>query len=141
MSTWRTISAEEVFSAEERAQSPALANAGATIEGVLQRIVAGCRESVRSGGNYVDPRPGTIPDQLREEVISIAAWRSLMKIPKLDALMSKQRQSDYDQALAKMDMIASNDPKRPRIGAANVSVSTIPGQKARAKGYGKMGTT
>lgn len=140
-STWRTITAEEVFSAEERAQSDVLANAGATIEGVLQRVVGGCRESVRAGGNKVDLRPGTIPDQLREEVIAIAAWRSLMKLPGLDALMTKQRESAYDDAIKRMDLVASNDPNRPRIGRPPNSVAVVPGRKVKTTSFDKLAST
>lgn len=108
MNNWRTITGLEIFSAEERAQSDVLSNAGATIEGELQGVVNEARDCIQAQGTVLGP-VGTIPDQIRQHVAAIAVWRSLGKLPGLDALMTKARQEMHDEGARKLEAVASGE--------------------------------
>jgi predicted NBD/HSP70 family sugar kinase len=124
--SWSAITAVEVlqeFNPKEAAQIATIQGAADNLTPILARIVNAARACVIAGGGQVD-QAGKIPDQLREDVISIARWRWLISLPEVnETLQSKNRRDDYDSAMKRMDDVAAGKikielPTAPIVQAA-----------------------
>src|SRR6266853_1597626 len=113
--SWSAIAAAEVlqeFNPKEQAKLAEIQAAVDNLTPILGRIVNMVRGTIVAGGGRVD-QPGTIPDQLREDVIAVARWRWLISLPAQegDTLQSKQRQAVHDDAMKRFDKIAAGSVK------------------------------
>jgi len=86
---WSSIASAEVLAQFTPAERAVLNNiqainptATTTMDGILASAVATARGCIAAGGNPLD-LAGTIPDQIRQDVISIARWRWLTSFPHL----------------------------------------------------------
>lgn len=112
--SWSVIAESEVLEEFNSKENSAINNIqGATdnLAPILQRIVNMARSCVVAGGSQVD-QPGTIPDQLRPDVIAIARWKWLVALPKIgEALQSKERKQAHDDGMKRMDDVAAGKIK------------------------------
>jgi hypothetical protein len=112
--SWAAITADEVlqeWNEKEQLKVQEQQAAADNLPDILVRVVNACRGCVRAGGGQVGPA-GTIPDQLREEVIAIARWRLLLALPDVsDAILSKSREKAHDDAVKRFDAVAAGDIK------------------------------
>jgi hypothetical protein len=98
--SWNTIGISEVLdelSPQEAAAFNSVQGASATQANILTRVVNMARGCLKAGGNQLDAA-GTVPDQLRNEVIDVTLWRWLKKFPALKNLQTKERQDAADAA-------------------------------------------
>ena len=108
---WSTIAITDVLDE----LSPQEATAFNTIQGqsttqsnILTRVVNEARGAIRAGGNEMDAE-GTIPDQVRNDVIDICIWRWLKKYPALKQFQTKDRKDAYDEAKKKLNDLSKKD--------------------------------
>src|SRR5579863_94327 len=106
--SWNTIATTDVLdelSPQETAAFNAIQGASTTQDNILTRVVNSARGSLKAGGNQLDV-PGTIPDQLRNDVIDITLWRWLKKFPALKNLQTRERKDSYDDAMTRLQDVA-----------------------------------
>jgi hypothetical protein len=112
---------------------------GATdkLPAILARVVNMVRGFIIAGGGRVD-QPGTIPDQLREDVIAVARWRWLIALPASDdkALQSDARKAAHDDAMKRFDKVSTGDvkvelPAAPLATAAPGNAIEVASSQAR----------
>ena len=111
--SWSIIDESEVleeFNSKENAAINSIQGATDNLAPILQRVVNAARGAIVAGGGPVD-QPGTIPDQLRGDVISIARWKWLIAIPNNDSLQSKNRKEAHDDAMKRLDQVAEGKIK------------------------------
>lgn len=108
---WSTIAITDVTDE----LSPQELNAFNTIQGqsttqsnILTRVVNEFRASIEAGGNQLDAA-GTVPDQLRNQVIDVCLWRLLKKFPALKALQTDIRKDAYNEAMKTLKEISKKD--------------------------------
>lgn len=98
--SWSTIAATEVlqeFTPQEQAALNAIQGASTQLAAILARAVNAARGHIIAGGNATGP-DGTIPDQVRSDVIAIARWQWLISFPQLKALQTDARKAANDEA-------------------------------------------
>jgi hypothetical protein len=142
---WNAITVDDVlseFNPTEQAKINAIQNAVDNLTPILSRAVNAARGSIIAGGNPVDAA-GTIPDQLRPEVIAIARWRWLVALPGVnEALQSKDRRAAHDDAMKRLDDVAARKIKveLPGVGGAPVNAVAVarPGRKVDPGAFDKM---
>lgn len=106
--SWNTISISDVLdelSPQEATAFNTIQGTSATQTNILTRVVNMTRGSLKAGGNQLDA-PGTIPDQLRNEVIDLTLWRWLKKFPALKNLQTTERKEAADAARATLQEVA-----------------------------------
>jgi len=132
--SWSTIAEADVLSEFNSAEQTAIvAQQGAidNLGAILTRVVNATRSSVLAGGGQQD-QPGTVPDQLREEVIAIARWRWIISLPKIDeTLQSESRKQAYVDAVARLDKVAEGKikievPSTPIATTAPTNAVAVP---------------
>lgn len=112
--SWSTITAEEVleeFTPSEKAIIEAISGSTTGLAAILDRAVGSARGSMLAGGNRV-AADGTIPDQVRPEIIAMARWRWITSLPKSGlALATEARKDAYREALELFKEIARGEVK------------------------------
>jgi len=112
--SWLPITSDEVlqeFNPKEVAAITNIQGAADNLTPILLRVVNAARACVLAGGGQVD-QPGTIPDQLRNDVITIARWRWLISLPQVnETIQSKNRRDDYDASMKRLDEVAAGKVK------------------------------
>lgn len=113
--SWSAITADEVleeFNPREQAKINELQGSEDNLDSILGRVVNMVRGCVTAGGGRVD-QPGTVPDQLREDVIAIARWRWIISLPASDdkTLQSDARKAAHDDAMKRLDKVSAGDIK------------------------------
>jgi hypothetical protein len=86
------------------------------LAGILGNVIAEVQASILVGGNQIG-QSGSVPDQIREDVIAMARWKWFASLPKTD-LQSDFRRQQYDEALKRLGNI--------RKGAEKVEVPLNP---------------
>jgi hypothetical protein len=131
--SWSIIQSSEVLAQFTPAEQAVLNNmqainltATTAVDGILAGAVATARGCIAAGGNPLD-LAGTIPDQIRQDVISIARWRWLTSFPQLKALQTKDRAEAAKDGQARLDNIAAGKIK-VETAANGGDASTIPTQ-------------
>ena len=79
------------------------------LSGILANVIAEVQASILVGGNQID-QIGTVPDQIREDVISIVRWKWFASLPKTD-LQSDFRRQQYDEAVKRLGNIRNGSEK------------------------------
>jgi hypothetical protein len=105
---WNTIATSDVLNEFTPAEQSALQSIqGASIDlgAILTEAVNAMQGAVLAGGNQVG-QPGTVPDQLRREVVAIARWNWLASFPTLKALQSDARKQAHDDAQKRLDDVS-----------------------------------
>jgi len=107
--SWSTIAESDVLTEFNSKENSAINNIqGATdnLAPILQRVVNAFRDAIVAGGNQVD-QAGTIPDQLRMDVIAVARWKWVVALPKVgEMLQTKERKDAHDDAMKRMDEVS-----------------------------------
>ena len=106
---WNTIDADAVlaeFTPAERATLENIQGATDNLGSILTNVVAVARGSIRAGGYAVDA-DGTIPDQLRSDVIALARWKWLISFPQMKAMQTEARKAAAELAQKHLDDCAN----------------------------------
>jgi hypothetical protein len=98
----------EILPDEVNALNTIQGSAG-VLAGILANVIAEVQASVLVGGNQIG-QSGTVPDQIREDVIAIARWRWFSSLPKTD-LQSDFRRQQYDEAVKRLAAIRKGEEK------------------------------
>jgi hypothetical protein len=119
--SWQVITSDEVLQEWNTKEPELIQNQQAAqdnLPAILERVVNATRSCVIAGGGRLD-QAGTIPDQLREEVIAIARWRLLLSLPEVnESILSKSRKDAYDDAIKRIDLVAKGEIKIELPGQA-----------------------
>jgi predicted NBD/HSP70 family sugar kinase len=149
--SWTAITSAEVlqeWNTKEPLAIKAQQAAADNLPAILARVVNKVRDSVLAGGGRVD-QAGTIPDQLREEVIAIARWNLLLSLPEVsEPLLGKARRSAYDDAMKRIDLVSKGEikiavPANPLSVSAPGHAVSVPraGRDVKPCGFDKMGSS
>ena len=110
---WSTISDAEVlnqFTAAEQAQLNNNQGTGGNLAAILAQVVNAARGAILAGGNQLDAA-GSIPDQVRPDVIAIARWNWLKSFPQLKAMQTDNRRKAAESAQERLAAITTGQPK------------------------------
>lgn len=142
---WNAIQAADVQN-EILPDEVAVLNAVEGGASVLPTILANCLAEVQAqilvGGNQVG-QPGTLPDQIRSDVIAFVRWKWFCALPKTD-LQSDFRKAQYEEAIKRFTSIREGKekveiPANPQntIGPSNRMQAIRTGP--RNQDWGEMG--
>lgn len=97
-----------------------------SLTGILSNVVNAARGNIVAGGNQLGP-DGTVPDQLRSEIIAIARWKWLISFPVLKSMQTSVRKDAAKDAQDLLNLVASQSPSRPRVELpdAGTAVATV----------------
>ena len=115
--SWTTITSDDVLSEFTPIETAALQNIqGVTdnLDVIVTRVLKKIRSMIKGGGNQLDQTGNTIPDGLVEEAIAMARWKWITSFPALKFLASDARKTANDDAMERLQNIASQDPARER---------------------------
>lgn len=76
---------------------------------ILSTCIAEVQAQVLVGGNQIG-QPGTIPDQIRSDVIAFVRWKWFCSLPKTD-LQSDFRERQHDEAIKRFTSIREGKEK------------------------------
>jgi hypothetical protein len=126
---WNSLTLDDVdMTPDEKAIMDNLSGNTSQLQNILSRTVAATRGSIIGGGNRLGP-DGTIPDQLRQEVIDIIRWQWINAFPQLRSLASESRQKLHDDARATINSVAKG---QIRVEVPPTSISAVaPGNAAQ----------
>lgn len=148
---WSSINESDVlteFNPLEQAQLEKIQGVTDNLPAILGRVVNSTRSNILAGGGRVDA-DGTIPDQLRSDVIAIARWLWLISLPDVnEAIQSKNRKAAFDAAQSRMDDVANGKlkvevPLNPEATTAPANAVAVPraGRKVHTRGFERMGSS
>ncbi len=148
--SWNGITTADVleeFTPQEIAALNGLQGGQENLAPILGRVVNAARGSIIAGGNRLGPE-GTVPDQLRGEIIDIARWRWLISLPQMQRLQSAPRQAAFESAKATLEGVSKGEirievPPNAMAQAAPVNaVATVRrGRRVRTESFDKLGET
>ena len=108
---WNPIATDDVMSEFSQAEQSSLsglgdvAGAAGDVTQILNNVIATVHDACLAGGNVVSIVAGTVPDQLRANVIAIVRWRWLSSSPLLDQFKTKDRESLYNDAMSRLEKV------------------------------------
>ena len=111
---WETPTADDVlgeFTPTENAAIQQLMGGGpmfstTKLSNILARVIAEVRSYISSGDFALDPLTTTLPLGLFNDAIAICRWRFLISVPQLKQLQTEVRKGSYEDAIAKLMLIA-----------------------------------
>ncbi len=109
---WNTLATTDVTAEilpDEVAALNTVQGSTGILAGILGNVIAEVQAGILVGGNQIGPS-GTVPDQIREEVISIVRWKWFASLPKTD-LQSDFRRQQYDEAVKRLGNIRDGSEK------------------------------
>lgn len=112
----------EAFTPQEVATLKGIQGNQDLLTPALNRAIAKARGAILAGG-FVLGADGTVPDQVSDSVIDIAAWRWLKSFPTLKALQTKDRKDAFDAAVERLKGITK---KEEAIEAPDVAEASYP---------------
>ncbi len=137
---WRTIEVSDVldrFTPAEQSTVAAIQGNSTALQDVISDAVSQAQAMIRAGGNQVD-QPGTVPDQLRPQVIAVALWEWISSIPAAKMLCTDQRKDLYEAAQKRLAEVASMAADRERIEIpTNPGTTGAPGFRAETVRHGQ----
>lgn len=137
---WNSLAASDVENdllPDEIAIVNAIQGASSELGVITTRVINEARAKITVGGNNLDAA-GTVPDQLRNEIIDIIVWRWFTSLPTTD-LASDARKKKYEDAMERFrDVEAGKDKDgRPVKVEFPASIAGGPaGQMQTASGGG-----
>ena len=129
--SWSAITADEILEQLTPVETATLNNiqsATDQLDKILGRTVRAARGSIAAGGNPLGS-DGTIPDQVRNDVIALARWTWLCSFPALKSMQTDGRKAAATDAQARLDAIANGKTKVELPSSGDVS--TVPTQRAK----------
>ncbi|HUD46104.1 MAG TPA: hypothetical protein VMR33_04705 [Candidatus Baltobacteraceae bacterium] len=109
---WNTLATTDVTAEilpDEVAALNTVQGSTSILAGILANVIAEVQSSILVGGNQIG-QSGTVPDQIREDVIAMVRWRWFASLPKTD-LQSDFRRQQYDEAVKRMGSIRKGSEK------------------------------
>lgn len=122
MATWTAPATTDVlseFTPQEAASIRGVQSAD-NLAAILARAVAAVRLAIESGGYALDADATKIPPGLHSECIAIARWRLLISLPQLKAMQTEERKKAFEDAEARLALIAAQGFNPGSPGAASV---------------------
>jgi hypothetical protein len=116
--SWRTLTAEDVLEELAPQEAAMMRNiAGNKAASIVSRAIGEMRGAI-AGGGYGLGDEGSVPDGLRSDTIAVARWRWLVAFPVLAKMQTKERQSAYNDARQRMELISQQKfaPEPPTPG-------------------------
>jgi hypothetical protein len=123
---WATITTDDVLAEFSLAEQTSLTGASGALDVILANVVNSVRGQILAGGNMLSSIAQTVPDQLRDEVISIARWRFLSSVPLLQDFKTDDRRSLYNDAMNTIRAVSMGSIKveLPNDAASLLAAST-----------------
>jgi hypothetical protein len=153
---WNTLSASQIltgFSPQEIAfLQNNLGGQQAALDAITPIIsdeIAALQGAVIAGGSQQGP-VGTVPDQLRPDLVAIVRWRLLLTYPSLKSLQTDSRKDAFARAQDKISEVANGRLKvelppasQAQVNPAPVNaVQTVrPGRHVTTHEFDKLGST
>jgi hypothetical protein len=109
---WNTLATTDVTAEilpDEVAALNAIQGSTSILSGILTNVVAEAQASILVGGNQIG-QSGTVPDQIREDVIAIVRWKWFASLPTTD-LQSEFRRQQYEEATKRLGRIRNGEEK------------------------------
>jgi hypothetical protein len=107
--SWRAITTDDVlaeFNQQEQTLYQNVQNSATPLQAILTETLNAFVGAMNAAGYAVND-DGTVPDQLRPDVIALTRWRWLISLPDVDeAIQSKNRKEAADVALKNLQLIA-----------------------------------
>ncbi|MGA2749125.1 MAG: hypothetical protein ABSG59_10140 [Verrucomicrobiota bacterium] len=94
---------------DETAAINSIEGSASILASILANVIAELQASILVGGNQIG-QSGTVPDQIREEAISIVRWKWFSSLPKTD-LQSDFRRRQYEEAMKRVEKIREGKEK------------------------------
>jgi hypothetical protein len=110
--SWNTLATTDVTAEILPAEVTALntiQGSSSILAGILANVIAEVQASILVGGNQIG-QSGTVPDQIREDVIALVRWKWFASLPQTD-LQSEFRRQQYDEAVKRLGNIRSGGEK------------------------------
>jgi hypothetical protein len=110
--SWNTLATTDVTAEilpDEVAALNTIQGSTSILAGILANVIAEVQAGILVGGNQIG-QPGTVPDQIREDVIALVRWKWFASLPKTD-LQSDFRRQQYDEAVKRVETIRSGKEK------------------------------
>ncbi|MDE2098229.1 MAG: hypothetical protein KGL39_13320 [Patescibacteria group bacterium] len=120
---WRPITTTQVlaeFTPQETAALNAIQGVATALNQILTDTVGEFVGAMNAAG-YAVNTDGTIPDQLRRQVIARARWGWLISFPQLKSLQTDGRKKAADDAAAMLEKVAAR-----QAGALEDPSGTVP---------------
>jgi hypothetical protein len=109
---WNTLATGDVTAEilpDEVSALNSIQGSSTVLAGILANVIAETQASILAGGNQIG-QAGTVPDQIREDVIALARWRWFAALPETD-LQSDARRAQYEEAIKRIEKIRSGREK------------------------------
>lgn len=123
--SWAILTTDDVlgeFTPQETATLKNIQGAVERLPGILANTIAVARGSIRAGG-YSLGTEGTVPDQLRLDIIAIARWRWLAAFPQMKALQTDARKAAHDDAQANLKDVSN---QKLNVEAPDADTTNVP---------------
>jgi len=117
--SWNTLATTDVTAEilpDEVTALNTIQGSSGILAGILANMIAEVQSSILVGGNQIG-QSGTVPDQIREDVIALVRWKWFASLPRTD-LQSELRRQQYDEAVKRLGNI--------RNGSEKVEIPTDP---------------
>jgi hypothetical protein len=117
--SWNTLATTDVTAEilpDEVTALNTIQGSSGILGGILANMIAEVQSSILVGGNQIG-QSGTVPDQIREDVIALVRWKWFASLPRTD-LQSDFRRQQYDEAVKRLGNI--------RNGSEKVEIPTDP---------------
>lgn len=106
--SWRTITEADLFEQLTPGETAQLQNIAGSTQTAANRLgdsVRKFRGAIRAGGQDVDTTDGTIPDDVRDNVVDHARWQFLISFPQLKLLQTPERKEVFQEALKVLEAL------------------------------------
>jgi hypothetical protein len=117
--SWNTLATTDVTAEilpDEVTALNTIQGSSGILAGIMANMIAEVQSSILVGGNQIG-QSGTVPDQIREDVIALVRWKWFASLPRTD-LQSDFRRQQYDEAVKRLGNI--------RDGSEKVEIPTDP---------------
>ena len=123
---WNPIAESDVLNEFSPLEQATLAGLKAvdSLPGILVNVLNAARGNISAGGNQLGPA-GTIPDQLRSEVVAIARWKWVNSFPQIKSIQTAARKDAAKEAQDLLNLVASSKPDRPRVEVPETGTAII----------------
>jgi hypothetical protein len=113
---------------------------------ILSEVINAARGDIIAGGGQLD-QPGTIPDQLRDDVTCIARWKWITSLPQLKTMQTPERKQSATEGQERLNLVSQGKikielPQNPIQAQApvNAAATVRPGRRVD-EGLGRIGST
>lgn len=151
---WNPLTSADVLAEMTPIEAQTLNNIAAAqpiLDKVCLNVVNAARGSIQGGGNQLD-QAGTVPDQLRDQLMDLILWRWLIKFPQMKAFQTPERKAAAEECRRTLKDISKKDSDyRVELPAPATALSTAapvnavqiarPGRHVRTNTYDDLSHT